>query len=290
MTSLWVDTFGALQLRSQKATVSHFPTQHAKELFVFLLLNPYLKHTRLKIIALLWPDASESQGRGCLNTELWRLRSLLRELAVPADEILQTNRDFISFLPGESVVIDFEQFKMLLNLAAAAPDSETEETILGKAMALYKGDFCEDIFSDWCVIERERLSRLYLKILGQLMGNALVRQAYEEALCYGETILKLDPLREEVHRALMLCHVNLGSFSEAARQFHLCAQILWEELHILPLPETVALFDRLLVDRYRAHSKLQKQAPEQETLRQTYLQYQEASARLSQLIEQPGVR
>lgn len=290
MTYLWIDTFGTLQLRSQKATVSHFPTQHAKELLVFLLLNPYLQHARLKIISLLWPDVSESKGRGCLNTELWRLRTLLRELDIPPEDILQTNRDFISFLPGETVVIDFEQFKMLSNQAAAASDSEAEEVLLRQAVDLVKGDFCEDVFSDWCLIERERLSRAYLRILGQLMVSALSRKAYEEALKYGEMILSVDPLREEVHRALMLCYVNLGSFPEAARQFHLCAQILWEELHILPLPETVDLFDRLLVERYQARAKIKRRPQEQETLRQTYLQYQEASARLSQLIELPGAR
>jgi DNA-binding SARP family transcriptional activator len=285
VTYLWIDTFGTLQLRSQQATVSHFPTQHVKELLVFLLLNPNLKHTRLKIISLLWPDVSESTGRGRLNTELWRLRTLFRQAGMLPEEILQTNREFISFLPDTSVLIDFAHFRMLANHNPVGADYETERDILSKAAELYKGDFCEDIFLDWCVIERERLSRLYLTVLGRLMHGAVGQGAYEDAIRYGQTILKADPLREEVYRALMVCYVNLGLYSDATRQYHLCAKILWDELRILPLPETISLFDSVLVERYQMQATWQTHPQKQEALRQTYLQYQEASARLSQLFE-----
>lgn len=290
MTSLWIDTFGTLQLRSQHVAVSHFPTQHAKELLVFLLLNPNLRHTRLKIIALLWPDISESSGRGRLNTELWRLRTLFRRAGLPPEAILQTNREFITFLPDNSISIDFEQFKLLVNGAAIGIDYETERSILSKAAELYRGDFCEDIFLDWCVMERERLCRLYLNVLGRLMHGAMAHGAYQEAIAYGETILKSDPLREEVHRSLMVCYVNLGLFSDAAKQFHACAEMLWDELHILPMPETIALFDTLLVARYQVNYAKNKRPQEQEELRQTYLEFQAASVRLSRLFDRPGAR
>ena len=251
MNYLWIDTFGALQLRSPEETVSHFPTQHSKELLVFLLLNPNVKHTRLKLITLLWPDISERKGRGRLNTELWRLRTLLRQVGVSPEGLLQTDREFINFTPDEFVAVDCVQFKLLTDQATAVSDFKIKEPLLYKAADLYKGDFCEDIFSDWCVMERERLGRMYLRVLGQLMCCALECNAYQEAITYGERILQSDPLREEVHRTLMICYVGLGLFPDAARQFHLCAQLLWEELGVLPLPETVALFDRLLVNHYQ---------------------------------------
>ena len=289
MNYLWIDTFGALQLRSREATVSQFPTQHAKELLVYLLLNPYIKHNRLKIISLLWPDCAESKGRGRLNTELWRLRTLFKQVNIQPAAVLQTNRESITFSPNGEVIIDCEQFKALTNRAIKETDPKKKELILTKIADMYQGDFCEDIFTDWCIIERERLSRMYLTVLGKLMRCTLDRESYQEAITYGETILRLDPLREEVHRALMICFSHLGLFSDAAKQFHLCSKLLWEELHILPLPETVALFDKLLVDRYQTHTKFASQNDSQDELRQAYLHYQEVSARLSQLMERPGV-
>ncbi len=288
MNYLWIDTFGTLQLRSQKAIVSHFPTQHAKELLAFLLLHPHTKHNRLKVISLLWPECAEDKGRGRLNTELWRLRTLLKKVGISPEDLLQTERDSITFSPNGIVTIDYEQFKLLMKRAKKELDPENKEKILCKLIKLYKGDFCEDIFTDWCIIERERLARMYLTVLGNLVRCTLDRKSYQEAITYGETILRVDPLREEVHRALMLCFANLGLFSEAAKQFHLCSQLLWEELQILPLPETIALFDKLLVERYQTHTKFPSQKENQEDLRQTYLHYQEVSARLSQLMERPG--
>ena len=117
------------------------------------------------------------------------------------------------------------------------------------------------------------------------MHFAMERTAYQEAILYGESILNLDPLREEVYRALMICYLRLGSFSDVAKQFHLCSQILWEELRVLPLPETVALFDQMLVNRYQTHSRLPHPPKDQEQLRQVYLQYQEASAQLVGLLD-----
>lgn len=285
MTYLWIDTFGTLQLRSQNKAVSHFPTQHSKELLAFLLVNPFVKHTRLKLISLLWPEISEKTGRGRLNTELWRLRTLFRQIDILPEEILHTDQEGLTFSPDNSVMIDCDQFKLLIKRAEKMPDLETKEMILHRAIDLYKGSFCEDVFLDWCIIKRERLARMYLSVLGQLMHCAIEQKAYQDAIAYGETILNSDPLREEVHRALMICYLNVGSFSDAARQFHVCSQILQDELQILPLPETVALFDQILINRYQAHTSSQHPSQNQHEVRQIYRQYQEISKQLSRLIE-----
>ena len=166
MNYLWIDTFGTLQLRSETARVSHFPTQHAKELLVFLLLHPKAKHNRLKIISLLWPDSPEDKGRGRLNTELWRLRTLFKQIDILPEEILHTDRDSVTFSPNKYVLIDCEPFKILAIQAIKKADTDTKEAILCKAATFYTGDFCEDIFTDWCILERERLPRIYLTVLG----------------------------------------------------------------------------------------------------------------------------
>ena len=285
MTYLWIDTFGTLQLRSQNKAVSHFPTQHSKELLTFLLVNPFVKHTRLKLISLLWSEISEKTGRGRLNTELWRLRTLFRQIDVLPEEFLHTDRESLTFAPDKSVLIDCDQFELLIKQAVKMPDVETKKMTFNKAVDLYKGDFCEDVFSDWCIIKRERLARMYLNVLGQLMHNAIERKAYQDAIAYGETILNSDPLREEVHRALMMCYLNVGSFSDVVRQFHVCSQTLQDELQIMPLPETVALFNQILTNRYQAQTSSQHFPQNHYEVRQIYRQYQEISKQLGRLIE-----
>ena len=48
-------------------------------------------------------------------------------------------------------------------------DSETKESLFQKVIDLYRGDFCEDVLLDWCLIKRERLARMYLSVLGKLI-------------------------------------------------------------------------------------------------------------------------
>jgi DNA-binding SARP family transcriptional activator len=65
----------------------------------------------------------------------------------------------------------------------------------------------------------------------------------------GEDILMRDPLREEVHRALMQCYWKMGRRSSAVGQFQRCARLLQSELQILPMPETISLYRQIIEER-----------------------------------------
>ncbi len=110
MTHLQIRALGKLQLQHDQLVVSSFPTHHVEELFAYLLLFPRVKHSRLKLIDLLWPDCSEEQGRGRLNTAVWRLRKLFDDLHYTCDDLLFTSRDWISLTPPPQVQIDFVTF------------------------------------------------------------------------------------------------------------------------------------------------------------------------------------
>jgi DNA-binding SARP family transcriptional activator len=98
-------------------------------------------------------------------------------------------------------------------------------------------------------MERERTERLILKTMGKLMRLLVGRQAYDEAAMVGQEILAADPLREEVHRAVMFCYWRLGRRARAVRQFQRCARLLQAELHILPMPETISLYSQIVRER-----------------------------------------
>lgn len=249
MTHLQIRTLGKLQLQHDELVVSSFPTHHVEELLGYLLLFPRVKHSRLKLIDLLWPDCSEEQGRGRLNTAVWRLRSLFHTLHFTCDDLLLTSRDWITLSPIPELQVDFVAFETCLHRAWAENDPARQENWLVEAEALYQGDFCEGIYADWCLLERERLARLHLRLLGELMFSAMQRGAYETAVEMGQHILQIDPLREEVHRALMHCYRGLGLYAQAVRQFHRCTDLLQSELHIMPLPETITLFSQIAAEQ-----------------------------------------
>lgn len=248
MTSLHVQAFGRLRLQYQEKVVTSFPTRHVEELFAYLLLHQETEHHREKLIALLWPDGSPEKARGRLSTALWRLRTALEEVGVETAVSLPTSRDWIAFCPSCPLLFDLDQFRQALDQAAGSV-GVTREGWLETAVTLYQGDLCDGLYADWLLIIREQLARQYLQALGELMAACLARHAYAEAVPYGQRILAADPLREEVHCALMLCYWRLDQPAQAIQQFHRCASLLLDELHILPLPETRALYQQILEER-----------------------------------------
>jgi DNA-binding SARP family transcriptional activator len=61
-------------------------------------------------------------------------------------------------------------------------------------------------------------------------------------------ILDEDPLREEIHRELMVLYWESGQRSLGLRQFEICRTALSEELGAPPMAETISLYQQLLSD------------------------------------------
>jgi TolB-like protein len=62
-------------------------------------------------------------------------------------------------------------------------------------------------------------------------------------------LLRLDPLREDIHRELMRVHAAQGHLSSAVKQYDICRDMLWRELGVQPEPETQKLFRELRLRR-----------------------------------------
>jgi DNA-binding SARP family transcriptional activator len=252
VANLQVRVFGKLRLQAGQCCVETFPTRRAEELLAYLLIHQRTRHSREKLVDTLWPDASLSNGRASLSTTLWRLRSVFERLEVPAAEYLQTNRDWVSLAPISALDSDYARFERQVVAADRATDDDQRQQCLRLAIELYRGPFCEGIYAEWCLRERERLERLYLRALGQFMAGLMHQALYEEAVSAGQAILENDPLREEVHRALMRCYWKLDQRAAAAQQFQRCARLLQAELQILPMPETIALYRTIVEERLEA--------------------------------------
>ena len=286
MTQIAVFTLGKLHLRAGEQIVSAFPTRQVEELFAYLLLYPNVAHSREKLIDLLWPYEG-GMMRGRFSTVLWRLRSVLDRCGQLATHCLTVNRDTVALMRSPELTIDFVQFEQALSQANRSQPADEAEAYLRGGLALYLGDLYEGLYADWCLLERERLSRLYLRASGQLMAHLIQRRAYEEAIVLGQKILLRDSLREEVHRAIMYCYGQLRDWSAAAMQFQQCTQLLQDELHIPPMPETIAVYQQIIADRVR-HLPA---TPTSQTRRQADIfaaltEFNAAAAKLNQLLSQ----
>ena len=285
MEYLHVFAFGQLRMHYREQVVTSFPTRHVAELFGYLLLNQQVAHNREKLTDILWPQTGTAQARARFSTVLWRLRGLFNELGLTADDFMQVTRQSLRFTPGAALRFDLLDFEQLVSASGRTEDMAQRESLLVSALDQYRGELFEGLYSDWCLRERERVARLHLRALGQLMACLMRREAYEEAAAVGNDLLAEDPLREEVHRALMYCYWQTDQRARAVNQYLQCADHLMDEIQVLPMTTTMDLYQRILADRLRVAQTNGATQTRQETLAQAYAEFQKAGKRLAELLD-----
>jgi DNA-binding SARP family transcriptional activator len=251
-----------------------FPTKKAEELLCFLLLHAGEHMERGQIAERLWPTRPPGKARRSLATELWRLRQALPER--DEEPLLLSDRHTIRFnqaLPHWFDVRDFER-QAHLGLAGPLPASETCLTALEVARDMYEGDFFEGCYTDWCLAERERLQLLFLRVLKQLLRQARLDEDLNRAIAYGQQLLALDPLQEEIHRELMRCYAAQGQRTLALAQFQHCREILGQEIQTEPMPETWGLYRR--IQRGQRPSPKPSSAKDLDSLHSTLAEFRHA--------------
>jgi pentatricopeptide repeat protein len=131
---------------------------------------------------------------------------------------------------GVRVITDVDEFDSHYEEGRRlGKEGRTEEAAAEyeKAIALYRGEYLvEDLYEDWTMVERERLSNAYMDMLGRLTEHYMEADQPQEGIrsCY--SILEKDRCHEESYRMLMRCYARLGLWERALRQYRLCERVL----------------------------------------------------------------
>lgn len=284
MVLLRFSTFGRLRIVSSEKTVSSFPTRHAEELLLYLLIHSSISHSRETLIDLLWPNTSLKKGRARLSTTLWQLGKLFSGLACSLEDFIQTTRTTIQFEPVVAFESDFQNFATLLNQARnARAEPENYQGLLKSACEQYTGELGSGIYSEWCLIWREKYARKFLRAQAELMAVHMQQMQWEEAIRVGQQILDENPLREDIHRSLMFCLAETGKHSQAIAQYQTLSTLLSQELSIWPMHDTMQLYMQILNGRFQKKSPL---IDKQAALEEAYQAFHQASLHLNTLLNQ----
>ncbi|MBM4432155.1 MAG: hypothetical protein FJ026_17675, partial [Chloroflexi bacterium] len=115
------------------------------------------------------------------------------------------------------------------------------------AQGLYRGDYlAEDPYADWAIPTRERLREVLLESRDNLATCYLCLGRYQEAVDQARQALDHDRCHESAWRLLMEAYHRQGEQDRALRAFERCRAVLASELGVEPLPETLALHERIL--------------------------------------------
>ncbi len=130
---------------------------------------------------------------------------------------------------------------------AGKPDALTaaQASALEAAVSMHRGELVEQCTDEWIMAERARIENLFLTALDYLLQHYGALGEVGAIAKYGDMALALEPLREDIHRHLMVSYAAASRDDLVESQFERCRAVLLEELGADPMPETIALYSRL---------------------------------------------
>lgn len=195
---------------------------------------------RERLTDALWPDADGDQAQKSFETTLSRLRRLLGrdDYVICRSRLVTINSLYCR--------VDYLALECLLNKIQAGRN-DLVVAYCEKAIAQYKGDFLpSDMSQHWTVTARETLKNRLLRAIGTVGRHYEQAGEWQVAVAHYSQGIEIDGLAEEFHRRLMLCHRNLGNYSEVAKTYNRCRTQLQTILDIAPSPETTSVYTSIV--------------------------------------------
>ncbi len=244
MSRLRVEALGGLSVAAPRGR--RLPIAGSCRLILgYLLTNRQRRVPRLELAETLWADHKVEQARRCLSTALWRLK---RSTGAAADLLAFHGADDVSFnlatLWVDSVALELR----VAPLVRRKPETLTRDDLarLERGVRLYRGDYLAGMEQEWAWLERQRLRNLYCDGLYKLVAAHALASQWRQVLHWGRCLSGQEPLREDVHRLLMLAHANTGNRASAIAQYRHCERALSEDLGVAPMAETRQLYRELV--------------------------------------------
>lgn len=217
-------------------------------------------YSRQALAGLLWPELPEADARR-------NLRGVVLKLRQNFDAYLAVEHQTIAFDRNSQYWLDIADFYRLCQ--------QSDVASFEKAVALYRGDFLEDLhvrqaspFEEWVMQQQEELRQGVIMACHSLVVAFTAQNQFEEGIRYARRLLGLDPANEEGHRLLMVLLAKSGQRSAALMQYDICEAAL-ADLGVVPTEETAVLLHNIRNNSLMLPSRPQPKTAPQAIVSQT---------------------
>ena len=256
---LTLNLFGGVSLWHDGVALATPKSRKGLALFLYLACTGRA-HEREALADLLWDATSTRQS-------LSNLRTVLSRLPAPLAAHLLIDRATVAVDPAGSRLVDALELERVVKTATAALNAQSA-TQLATALASYQGKFLDGFsvedatrFTEWLVVERERLRYLALDGYQQLTTYYLVSGDYEAGIEVATALLRLDPTDETGHAHLIRLLAYSGQRAAALVQFDAYRRLLQAEFGVEPDAALQALYRQIRDDTLTAPHPVAAEAP-----------------------------
>lgn len=221
----------------------------AKELLQLLITNKRQLLPKEEIFQQLWPGQQEKNAARDFKVALNALNHVLepnRKARANSFFIIREGSSY-GMNPNAGLEIDTVFFEQFLIMGLEEKDIDKAMEYLKKGLNYYTGDFLPDRrYDDWCIQERERLLRFFLRGAEKLAQLSVRKENYDAAIDWCLKIVSKDRTWEEAYRLLMYCYYRKNNRPQAIKWYQKCCETLEDELGVAPLEPTVNMYEMIM--------------------------------------------
>ena len=258
MPRLELSLLGSFQAKLDGELLTNFHSNKARALLAYLAQRANYAHQREVLVAFLWSELPEENGRNGLRTILTNFRRIFslethqngNHPSPNSPPLMTITRHSVQLnAAGETCWIDVAEFDQLWRMC----ESHDHQNItncpnciqrLEQVVTLYQGDFLSGLslkdsepYDEWRRLQQENYHRQTLRALGILGSYYLGQKQFDRVPPICQQEISLEPWREGAHRKLMLALVKQGERTAALTQYEICRRILLEQAGLEPSAE-----------------------------------------------------
>ncbi|WP_169084690.1 response regulator [Paenibacillus sp. PL91] len=232
---------GKLVLRSSPDRAEPFKwrTLKSHELFAYLLHHKGKWLDKDQIIETLWSDYAPDKAINHLHTSIYQVRKLLKDWMPNIKVEFERNCYRLTI---ENLIMDTELFEK-----AAEQPMLTEQNLkyYESLLALYRGDYLEELDCVWVLARREQLRRLYMQIVIAVAAYELEIGRGSQAVLRLNELQEREPYSDEICRQMLLAYKKLNDKAALQRYYEAFEELVRKDLKIEPELRTKALYEQL---------------------------------------------
>jgi DNA-binding SARP family transcriptional activator len=221
-----------------------------RELLAYLVANPS-GAPKERIIDELWPEVDPKTAAARFDRYATLVRSLARGTEDSQMYVERVGESSYRLEQG-AWWVDAWEFGNLVADAERSDDADEAMAAFRDALALYRGEFCDDAYYPWLEGIRERFRNIFVEASARFAYLLSDSDEHDEALVVLGRAISADPVCEDLVRRAMAVEATLGRRAAALARYRRFEAALDEQLGVEPDPETQAMAQHLLHPTERA--------------------------------------
>ena len=215
-------------------------------LFKYLLAHEGKRLLPEKIVEDLMEDKDLKEPQNVLRTQMSRLRRAFEGYSFYTIDFLN---GYYTLNFTQNCKVDYIEFEKQISYGNDIINESPKKAVsaLKEALSLYKGVFLPEVeYAEWIIPIRNRLDRIYLKGLSNLLMMLKTEGLYHEIIEVCEHAIEIKPYEELINKYLMEALMEVGLKRYALSHYEYYTSKLYNDLKIVPSSEIKELYKTLI--------------------------------------------